>query len=548
MSSRAELKAKSVKRFQKKTLRSLKRKRGGNKTDEDSDNELEDAGFIGTPAELREVENKASKNSEKKMKKKHDNGESNLEHGFSYRLPPASYTITDIIEKNLWNGVEGSNNPSDELKSQRKDLGIVIRGNLLGCPPPVTDVQDENLPALFRSVLSHFRIVRPTPIQMQCWPAVLSGTNVLSISPTGSGKTLGYALPLAAHVLAQLELTHIRKHESRASNCRAKYPIALVLVPTRELALQVAAVLKPLKRSCGLSSAAVYGGQDRTEQFDNMGQKLDVLVATPGRLLDYISNAKLVSLALSSFLVIDEADRMLAMGFYEQINAVSTLVRPDRQIVMFSATFPGKLREISSQWLQDAAIIRCNTLEYKSVADLQKHHLGSAVAVVPNEDHAEMNEVAAQATTESVSKNLSDLSTSAAVDDSVPCNHASLAVGTVEGVATVALTSDVLSAEIASTFLSVSALVTQDVHVCVSHKKPRLVLRYITRARNNEKAENLRQPGAMIIFCNKIVSVKFVHTFLNKHGVSCEIMHGQLDQAARESVLNNFKAVSRENS
>eukprot|EP01034_Spumella_vulgaris_P023791 gene23791-30060_t len=398
---------------------------------------------------------------------------------------------------------------------------------------------------------------------MQCWPAILAGANVLGIAPTGSGKTLAYCLPVITHVQTQIAANLALSKKSKAVPQSGRIaPMALILVPTRELAIQVTAALKPLKRICSIYSAAVFGGQEKEEQVDKLsanGGQLHVLVATPGRLLDFITNSRLLMLEKVTYLVIDEADRMLTMGFFDQLSAISGQIRPDRQTLLFSATFPGRLREIADTWVPNAVVIRCNAMEFTDNGKGKK-----AVPVpVTAADEAKVDEEEAAASVKPTKKRAVEEVTSTSEtavepvtavakkvkkevseeDVSEPPSEAMTAPGDSEKENLVVLAPNAVPfTKNFSTSLTISKSVSQSIHVCATHKKPRILIKYITKCRESEKAEKLRQPGAMIIFCNKIKNLGVVLDILTRQDIKAELLHGQLQQSVREATLNNFKA------
>lgn len=181
-------------------------------------------------------------------------------------------------------------------------------------------------PALAR-MLHAQGLDRPTPIQAQALPPALQGRDVWGSAPTGSGKTLAYALPLLQHQLAHPRQTNFRR------------PLrSLVLVPTRELAAQVGAVMAPMAQALGLKLGVVHGGVSINPQMMALRGGADLLVATPGRLLDLLEQRALQLSAVQQ-LVIDEADRLLDDGFAEELQAVLQALPARRQTLLFSATF-----------------------------------------------------------------------------------------------------------------------------------------------------------------------------------------------------------------
>ena len=170
----------------------------------------------------------------------------------------------------------------------------------------------------------------PTPIQAQAIPPALAGRDVIGCAQTGTGKTAAFVIP----ILERLAL--LPKNE----------PQALILAPTRELALQILAVIDTLGRRSGISATVIVGGADMQAQVRGLRQRPDILVATPGRLLDHMWNGT-VNLLPIKILVLDEADRMLDMGFAPQINQILTALPEERQTLLFSATLPSDLTQFT---------------------------------------------------------------------------------------------------------------------------------------------------------------------------------------------------------
>ena len=241
------------------------------------------------------------------------------------------------------------------LKATRKALAVVVKGD---CPPPIASAADPHLPPYFAAFFAEAGFDAPSQVQRQCWPAALTGADVLGIAPTGSGKTVAFLLPAVPHIQAQLS--------QHGPLLASEGPISLVLVPTRELAQQVAAVAKQFRKGCGLRTLALYGGgrEGKDAQLEALYSVHHLLVATPGRLVELLIT-QAVTLDRVTLLTIDEADRMLELGFEEQLNAIAEAIRPDRQTLLFSATFPGKLRAAAARWLggERTVSIRCNTLK-----------------------------------------------------------------------------------------------------------------------------------------------------------------------------------------
>uniref|UniRef100_A0A672GFW2 RNA helicase n=1 Tax=Salarias fasciatus TaxID=181472 RepID=A0A672GFW2_SALFA len=190
----------------------------------------------------------------------------------------------------------------------------------------------------------------PTPIQAQGWPLALSGQDMVGIAQTGSGKTLSYLLPAIVHINHQPFLE------------RGDGPICLVLAPTRELAQQVQQVAAEYGRASRLKSTCIYGGAPKGPQIRDLERGVEICIATPGRLIDFLEAGK-TNLRRCTYLVLDEADRMLDMGFEPQIRKIVDQIRPDRQTLMWSATWPKEVRQLAEDFLKEYVQINIGALQ-----------------------------------------------------------------------------------------------------------------------------------------------------------------------------------------
>ena len=171
---------------------------------------------------------------------------------------------------------------------------------------------------------------QPTPIQKECIPALINGNDLLGIAQTGTGKTAAFSLPI------------INNFARNIIDIKAKSTRALILTPTRELASQIMRNIDDYSEGLGLKTKVVYGGVGRQAQVDSIELGLDVLVATPGRLLDLIETGDINFKALEVF-VLDEADTMLDMGFYKDVQTIISQLPKSRQTLLFSATMPAEI-------------------------------------------------------------------------------------------------------------------------------------------------------------------------------------------------------------
>lgn len=189
---------------------------------------------------------------------------------------------------------------------------------------------------------------QPSPIQQQSIPLVLSGRDLMAGAQTGTGKTAAFALP-TLQLLAPMATT---------SASPARHPVrVLVLAPTRELAIQVEQSFRAYAKHLPIRTTCVYGGVDMNAQIAELKRGVEVLVATPGRLLDHVQN-KTVNFSQVSVLILDEADRMMDMGFMPDIRRIIALLPGQRQNLLFSATFPDEIRKLAATILHDPAEIQ----------------------------------------------------------------------------------------------------------------------------------------------------------------------------------------------
>ena len=195
---------------------------------------------------------------------------------------------------------------------------------------------------------------KPSPIQAQAWPYLLSGKDLIGIAQTGTGKTLAFLMPCFIHI-----------DEQPVPRGQRGGPNVLVLSPTRELALQIAEEVKKYEYK-GIKSVCVYGGGDRRKQMRIVTEGVEIIIATPGRLNDLVE-AGCIAVESITYLVLDEADRMLDMGFEPQIRKLLLDIRPDRQTVMTSATWPAGVRRLASSYMKDPVTVFIGTLDLAAV-------------------------------------------------------------------------------------------------------------------------------------------------------------------------------------
>lgn len=230
----------------------------------------------------------------------------------------------------------------------RKIKEIAVQGNHV--PRPVETFDEAGFPKYVMDEVKAQGFAAPTAIQSQGWPMALSGRDVVGIAETGSGKTLTYCLPAIVHINAQPLLGP------------GDGPIVLVLAPTRELAVQIQQEVTKFGKSSRIRNTCVYGGVPKGGQIRDLSRGVEVCIATPGRLIDMLESGK-TNLRRVTYLVLDEADRMLDMGFEPQIRKIIGQIRPDRQTLMWSATWPKDVRQLASDYLSDFIQVNIGSMD-----------------------------------------------------------------------------------------------------------------------------------------------------------------------------------------
>ncbi|XP_013418694.1 probable ATP-dependent RNA helicase DDX43 [Lingula anatina] len=240
------------------------------------------------------------------------------------------------------------------------------------------DVKIPNPIRTFEEAFSHYPeildeiekagFVKPSPIQCQAWPIALQGIDLIGIAQTGTGKTLAFLLPALIHIDGQ----STPRVERGGAN-------VLVLSPTRELALQIESEVKKYNYR-GIKCCCVYGGGNRRDQIEIVSSGVEIIIATPGRLNDLIMNG-IIDVRSVTYLVLDEADRMLDMGFEPQIMKILLDIRPDRQTIMTSATWPEGVRRLANSYLKDPMLVFVGSLDLAAV-----HSVTQKVEILADEE------------------------------------------------------------------------------------------------------------------------------------------------------------------
>jgi len=282
------------------------------------------------------------------------------------------------IHKNFYQEQDAVKNRSaEEVAEFRKNNNCIQVKNFNEADPtpimnPVTTFEEAftEYPDILQTVRNQ-GFERPSPIQAQMWPYLLSGKDTIGIAQTGTGKTLGFLLPAFIHIEAQTE----PRGQRGGSN-------VLIFAPTRELAQQIASEVKKYEYR-GIRSVCVYGGGSIREQLNAIEDGVEIIIATPGRFNHFVEKGA-INLSSITYLVLDEADRMLDQGFEYEIRKTLVDIRPDRVTVMTSATWPSDVRRLADKYMKDPATVFVGSLDLAAV-----HSVTQEIIKVRQEDKDE---------------------------------------------------------------------------------------------------------------------------------------------------------------
>lgn len=228
---------------------------------------------------------------------------------------------------------------SEEVRDYRQQLELKLHGK--DVPKPIKTWYQIGLSTKILDTIKKLNYEKPMPIQSQALPVIMSGRDCIGIAKTGSGKTLAFVLPMLRHIKDQPPVVS------------GDGPIGLIMAPTRELVQQIHSDIKKFSKVMGLTCVPVYGGSGVAQQISELKRGAEIVVCTPGRMIDILctSGGKITNLRRVTYLVMDEADRMFDMGFEPQITRIIQNTRPDRQTVLFSATFPRQVELLAKKVL-----------------------------------------------------------------------------------------------------------------------------------------------------------------------------------------------------
>ncbi|XP_047342215.1 DEAD-box ATP-dependent RNA helicase 20 [Impatiens glandulifera] len=245
-----------------------------------------------------------------------------------------------------------------DVEDYRRRREITVDGR--DVPNPVKTFRDVGFPDYVMQEIEKAGFTEPTPIQSQGWPMALKGRDLIGIAETGSGKTISYLLPSIVHVNAQPILAS------------GDGPIVLVLAPTRELAVQIQQEATKFGASSRIKNTCIYGGVPKGPQVRDLQKGVEIVIATPGRLIDMLES-HYTNLRRVTYLVLDEADRMLDMGFEPQMKKIIAQIRPDRQTLLWSATWPKEVEQLARNLLYNPYKVIIGSEDLKANRSIRQH-------------------------------------------------------------------------------------------------------------------------------------------------------------------------------
>ncbi|XP_037817911.1 ATP-dependent RNA helicase dbp2 [Lucilia sericata] len=302
------------------------------------------------PTPYGRPQNPQHRNNSSKDQFEGGNANSNNTFASGDRLPNiiwSELTLTPF-KKNFYKPCESvAARSQSEVDGYLSTNEITLKG--VSIPTPSIDFDEGGFPEYVMSGIKKMGFAKPTAIQAQGWPIALSGRDMVGVAQTGSGKTLAYVLPAVVHINNQPRLEH------------GDGPIALILAPTRELAQQIQQVANEFGSQTHVRNTCIFGGAPKHYQSRDLERGVEIVIATPGRLIDFLERG-VTNLKRCTYLVLDEADRMLDMGFEPQIRKIIKQIRPDRQVLMWSATWPKEVRNLAEEFLDNYIQINIGSL------------------------------------------------------------------------------------------------------------------------------------------------------------------------------------------
>ncbi|KAL4490885.1 hypothetical protein ABPG72_008621 [Tetrahymena utriculariae] len=306
-----------------------------NSSDDDDDDDDEEDEDYNNQYDFLDSDGEVDFNKVKEMKKKNFQLLEQIDH---------SQIKYEAFTKNFYQEHPDITKLTDQqVEKIRKEFEIKVSG--VRPPKPIVSFGHLGFDEELMRQITKLGFEKPTQIQCQALPCGLSGRDIVGVAKTGSGKTVSYLWPLLIHILDQREL---EKNEG---------PIGLILAPTRELCQQVYTESKRYAKIYNISVGALLGGENKHEQWKMLKAGVEILIATPGRLMEMIQK-KATNLRRCTYVVIDEADKMFSMGFEKQIRSIMQQIRPDRQTLLFTATLKKKIQNLVMDVLRNPVTIK----------------------------------------------------------------------------------------------------------------------------------------------------------------------------------------------
>ena len=265
-------------------------------------------------------------------------------------------TLNKVVKETYKPSSENTDRDQSTIDEYRQKHGIkVIKGDI---PNPALTFDEVGFSPEILQRLERCGFHAPLPIQAQGWPIAMNGNDLIAIGETGSGKTLGFLLPALAHIENQEPKQSVQEG-----------PAVLIISPTRELADQIHQVARSMSR---VPSACLVGGTHKHYQRMALEKGAEIVVCTPGRLIDMLSSGEL-TLNRTSFVVLDEADRMLDMGFEDPIRSILGQIRPDKQLLLWSATWPEEVQSLARDFIsKDHAHLNIGSINLRANRNIRQ--------------------------------------------------------------------------------------------------------------------------------------------------------------------------------
>ena len=313
---------------------------------------------------------------------------------FSSQLGAVTVFDSDVDDL-LTDDVKIKVSMAEAAEEFRREHQIQIKGIKIGEYPPMMDFSSTPYSPSIQRIFKLEGYDAPTPTQSQSWPIALGKRDIISVARTGSGKTCGFLLPAFHKIMkSRPEVVAPARGTRQGSRYRpaigtGKPPTVLVLAPTRELALQINEQARKFGMSSGIKSTCLYGGASRGQQASVLRQGVDVVIGTPGRCFDLASSGDF-DMSRIDYVVLDEADRMLDMGFEPQIREIFSQLPEEKQCLFFTATWPKSIEQLANEFLRNPVQI---SIGDNDVLNANKAITQNIIMTAPYEKHNQLEKL-----------------------------------------------------------------------------------------------------------------------------------------------------------